>query len=467
MKQAQDALRSILNDQWSTEQSRLRRIQDALRTNRTAEDFAPSMSIPENAPPLMRDLARKSETNYLPLLLDTFGQVMKVDGYQSATSDEAASSWADWQRNRMDARQTGLTRAALQYGAAYAMALAGRASGVSGDVPRIQLFSPRRMTALYQDAEFDEWPMLAVYREGSHFVLVDEEQTFRFGAQSQRPLWGAASSSWHAPNLATLGEPAWLTPIEAQAHDMGFVPVVRYQDRMLLAGEEQMGIVEPLLTIQERINETTCKGMVSLHFEAFRQRYVLGWVPKNEAEELKANAAFMWYLNASPDEVKLGSFEMGDPKNYLEPRAQAVRDFAAIGQIPAQALGVDGISNISDATLAGLEAAKNRRAGEIMTSLGESHEQLMRLCGHIRGDDVAAGDYESEVRWRDFEARSFAAAVDGLVKLVGQQQGILPPEMAVEMVPGITQQQARRAKTAQQRQRIAGIVDGLTGAVSK
>ena len=467
MKQAQDALRSILNDQWATEQSRLRRIQDALRTNRSVEDFAPSMSIPENAPPLMRDLARKSETNYLPLLLDTFGQVMKVDGYQSAMSDEAAPSWSDWQRNRMDARQTGLTRAALQYGAAYAMALAGRAPGVSGDVPRIQLFSPRRMTALYQDAEFDEWPMLAVYREGSHFVLVDEEQSFRFGAQSQRTPWGAASSSWHAPTLATLGEPAWLTPIEAQPHGMGFVPVVRYRDRMLLEGEEQLGIVEPLLTIQERINETTFKGMVSMHFEAFRQRYVLGWVPKNESEELKAGAALMWYMKENPDDVKLGSFETGDPKNYLEPRAQAVRDFAAIGQIPAQALGVDGISNISDATLAGLEAAKNRKAGEIMTSLGESHEQLMRLCGRIRGDDVAAGDYESEVRWRDFEARSFAAMVDGLVKLVGQQQGILPPEMAVEMVPGITQQQARRAKTAQQRQRIAGIVDGLTGAVSK
>ena len=80
---------------------------------------------------------------------------------------------------------------------------------------------------------------------------------------------------------------------------------------------------------------------------------------------------------------------------------------------------------------------------------------------------MAAGDYESEVRWRDFEARSFAATVDGLVKLVGQQQGILPPEMAVEMVPGITQQQARRAQAAQKRMRIAGIVGGLTGAVGE
>jgi hypothetical protein len=93
----------------------------------------------------------------------------------------------------------------------------------------------------------------------------------------------------------------------------------------------------------------------------------------------------------------------------VSPAAAAIRDFAAIGQIPAQALGIDGISNISDATFAGLEAAKNREAGEITTSLGESHEQLLRLCAYIDGNQAAADDYNSEVRWRDFEARSYAA----------------------------------------------------------
>ena len=38
---------------------------------------------------------------------------------------------------------------------------------------------------------------------------------------------------------------------------MGVCPVVRYRDRVLLDGEEQYGIIEPLLTIQARINETT------------------------------------------------------------------------------------------------------------------------------------------------------------------------------------------------------------------
>jgi hypothetical protein len=86
-----------------------------------------------------------------------------------------------------------------------------------------------------------------------------------------------------------------------------------------------------------------------------------------------------------PADINIG--ELGEGKVDLEIRNASIRDFAAIGQIPAQALGIDGISNISDATLAGLEAAKNREAGEITTSLGESHEQLLRLCAYIDGNE--------------------------------------------------------------------------------
>lgn len=446
---AQDALRTIWETQRPAEATRLERIRRALQPYRLPSEFIPTVQIPDDAPTLMKELARKSETNYLPLLLDTYSQVLKVDGYQSASSDEPSASWRDWQDNGMDARQTGLHRCALQYGTAYAMALPGERRGVTARA--IRCFSPRRLTALYQDAEFDEWPMLAAYVDGSHVVLLDEEAAYRFGDEG-----GVLS-----PSYAGLPWPAALTFIEAQRHDVGVVPVVRFRDRMLLAGEEQLGIVEPLLTVQERIDELTFQGLVAGYFEAFRQRYVLGWVPKNEQEELKAGAARIWYIDEEPDAVKIDALPAGDPKNYLDPRAQAVRDFAAIGQVPAQALGVDGISNISDATLAGLESAKNRKANEIQTSLGESHEQLMRLCGHIRGDSAASADVESEVRWRDFEARSFAATVDGIVKLVQQQ--VLPAEMAVEYVPGITQQEARRAQAGLRKVRAAAMAAALAG----
>jgi hypothetical protein len=417
----------------------------------------PTVQIPSDAPPLMKELARKSETNYLPLLVKTFGQVMKADGYFSATDEGAVEPWQWWQRNRMDSRQTGLVRSTLQYGAAYGTALPGT-YGRNESGPAVSLYSPREMTALYQDPESDEWPMLALGVDGRRLTLFDEELRYSFGIEDVVPGFETV------PVAGSLDMAAGsrLTFIQADAHELGVCPVVRYRDRNLLAGEESLGIVEPLLVINERITEHTFQMMVNDYFQAFKQRYVLGWVPKNEQEELKAGAARIWYLDEDPADVTIGELGSGDSSSVREDRAVAIRDFAANGQIPAQAMGIDGISNISDATLAGLEAAKNREAGEITTSLGESHEQLLRLCAFIDGNESAANDYSSEIRWRDFEARSYAQTIDGLGKLVTMLG--LDPAIALEDVPGMTEQRLARAQQSIQRKRATDVLSARRGA---
>ena len=104
---------------------------------------------------------------------------------------------------------------------------------------------------------------------------------------------------------------------------------------------------------------------------------------------------------------------------------------------------MDALVNISEATLAGLEAGKDRKTAEIQTALGESFEQLLRTCAHITGDKTASLDYDAQVKWQDSTARSFAQQVDGLVKLV---TGLgLPDELAWEMVPGATKEWVDRA----------------------
>lgn len=433
---ALDAAREIMSGPRAVEAPRLKSLSDALRTRRSPGEYQITAQVPEDAPLLMKEIARKSETNYLPLLVKTFAQVMKVDGYVSASDPGAVDPWVWWQRNRFDSAQTGLTRAVLQYGTAYATALPG-VWGRGQPGPSFRCYSPREMTAVYQD-DADEWPMLALAMRGDHVTLYDEECRYIFGTSS-----GGLS----------------LTYITTEGHDLGVCPVVRYRDRNLLAGEEQLGIVEPLLTVSERIGETTFQMMVAQYFQIFKQRYLIGWVPKSEREELKTGAAIMWYLDKDPSEVKFGEFDAASITPYIEARTSAIRDFAALGQIPAQSLGVDGISNISDATLAGLEAAKNRESGEIQTSVGEAHEQLLRLGAFIDGNMASADDYTGEVRWRDFEARSFAQTVDGIVKLA---QGLgLPAEVALEDVPGFTGQKLDRALKAIARQRGRATLDTL------
>lgn len=433
-KDALDAAREILLGQRVQEAVRLERIHNAMQPG---YEFVPSVQIPADAPSRMRELARKANTNYLPLLVKTFRQVMKADGYYSASDSDAEEPWVWWQRNRMDSRQSGLVDGALTYGASYATALPGT-YGRDKSGPAISVYSPREMTALYQDPNADEWPMLALGRDGWHVTLFDEEMEYKFGIEPGPATRYQEPDQERTPLGFGTGA---LTFIEAEAHDLGVCPVVRYRDRNLLAGEESLGIVEPLLTINERITEVTFESLVIQYTQAFMQRYVLGWVPKNEEEELTAGAARAWYFDIDPKEITVGQLEAA--KIDLTLRDASIRDFAAIGQIPAQALGIDGISNISDATLAGLEAAKNRESSEITTSLGESHEQLLRLCAYIDGNEAAAEDYNSELRWRDFEARSFATTVDGLGKLVTMLG--LDPAIALEDVPGMTEQRLKRA----------------------
>ena len=451
---ALDAAKAILTGPRVNEANRLSRIHSAINPSTTSSEFTPTVQIPTDAPAIMRELAWKSQVNYLRLLVKTFRQVMKVDGYLTTNDAGATDPWTWWQRNKMDSRQAGLVDSALSYGASYATALPGR-DARGNFLPAVSLYSPREMTALYQDPESDEWPMLALGVDGNVLTLFDEEMRYRFGIED-KPRFEATQPSAALDMTAS----SRLVYLDAEAHETGVCPVVRYRDRNLLAGEESLGIIEPLLIVNERITEHTFQMMVTDYFQAFKQRYVLGWVPKNEREELKASSARIWYLPDDPADVKIDQLEGGDSAAARESRNAAIRDFAALGQIPAQALGIDGISNISDATLAGLEAAKNREAAEITTSLGESHEQLLRLCAHIDGNESASDDYNSEVRWRDFEARSYAQTVDGLVKLV---QGLgLDPVIALEDVPGMTEQRLVRAQQAMRRSRSADMLRALS-----
>jgi hypothetical protein len=69
---------------------------------------------------------------------------------------------------------------------------------------------------------------------------------------------------------------------------VGVTPVVRYRDRMLLDGEEQYGIIEPLLTMQDRINETTFGMMVNAVLRGVQAAVCDRLDPEVGVEEMRA-----------------------------------------------------------------------------------------------------------------------------------------------------------------------------------
>lgn len=385
------------------------------------------------------EIARLSQSPFVGLVLDTYGQSLKVDGFFNSDF-ESAGSWQWWQRNRMDARQTGLNRAALQYGTSYATALPSEGGGVY-----FGCHSPRRMVAVYGEpfslpgtpASSDEWPIMAMSFEGGHLRLFDEEKVYYFGVERSP----GDPSYWVTRDYLN---PENIKFIESREHGLGVTPVVRFQDRTVLDGEETYGIVEHLLGMADRINRTNFEQGVAQYFAAFKQRYITGWLPPDTMTALKQNAAETMFFADS--DVKAGQFDETDLTRYIDSRQAAVRDFAAVAQVPAQSLGANAISNVSADGLAALETSKDRKVAEIQTSLGESYEQLLRLASFIDGDDEGAKDFGSEIKWAETSARSFAQTVDGLGKLATMLH--IPAQELWSDIPGWTRERVQRAQRA-------------------
>ncbi len=438
------------------EAERLDRIADAMRpwTKATALQHVEVKGRQLESHPLA-GLARKAQTNLLPLVLDTFAQGMKVDNYFAGDGKSTARPWQWWQRNRMDARQTGIIRAACRDGVSFGTVLPSMAPGpLAADAQGafVQGRSARQMTALYGEPMAwdpraglppadDEWPIIALEVKGPMIRLYDEEKVHFVGVRAQP----TTSLGWRDPNYWRGNNFEY---IEGRSHGVGVCPVIRFRDRWLLDDEDETwGIIEPLIEIQDRLNETTWQMLVAQYFTAFIQRYVSGWMPNTEQEALKQAASDTWYFK--DQNVKVDQLAAADLKGHLEARQAAIQDLAALGQVPPQNLGVDGISNISETALAALETGKERKTSEIETSLGESFEQLLRTCAHVTGDSVSAADFASEVKWRDATARSFAQTVDGLGKLATMLD--IPPEALWEDIPGWTKEKVKRALLAAHR----------------
>lgn len=389
--------------------------------------------IPSSAPREVRVMGKIARVNICAIVVDTLGQSAFVDGYRTKNEEENDPIWAAWQANKLDARQTGIHRAAFAYGASYATVLPGDTA------PVIRGASPRRLMAVYGDDP--DWPMYALER-------VDRHGLWRLWDESG--IYFLDGKRGHADGF---------TFIEVREHDFGVTPVVRFLDEDDLDADDDVdfdtddrpgrrkampnrGQVSPLAPLQDQIDLTTFNLLVAQHYNGFRQRYIIGWTSEDENEHMKAAASQIWEFDENPEDLKLGEFEQTNLDGYIKSREASLRHGATLSQTPVHEL-IGELVNMSAEALAAAEAGRDRKVDERKTLLGESHEQVFWLAGRAIGRDVPD---DAEVVWRDTSARAFAATVDALGKLV-QMLGI-PPQELWDRVPGATQQDVARWKTA-------------------
>jgi hypothetical protein len=337
-----------------------------------------------------------------------------VDGFRAPNAAAEEPAWEIWQRNRMDARQTAAHRAALTYGAAYAVVLPGDPVAV------IRPVSPRALTALYED---DDWPVLAL----------EHRRSLRPGVKLYRLL--DERSAWWI-EVDDRGAP---TVVRREQHGVGVVPVVRFLTTLDAEPESwSRGEVEPLIPLQDQINITTFGLLVAQHYGAFRQRYIIGWLAESEAKALEASARKLWTFE--DENVKVGEFGQTDLRGYLESREATLRALATVSQTPAHEL-LGQLVNLSADALAAMERSHRAKVAERQVVFGEAWEQVLELAAEIDGQPTDPAAY---VRWRDTEARSLAQTADALGKLV-TMLGV-PPQELWERIPGVSQQEVERWK---------------------
>ena len=385
--------------------------------------------IPASSPREVRTMARIARVNICAIVIDVLAQSTFVDGFRAAgPADEDGDNavWDIWQANKMDARQTGIHRAAFAYGASYAIVLPG------DPVPVIRGVSPRNLTAVYGDDP--DWPEFALeYRRNREWRLYDNEAVYTLKSNNR------------GSEFDLIGEP--------EVHDAGVTPVVRYLDEEDLDADDDVtadamaymeigkplrGQIFPLMSVQDQIDLSTFGLKVAEWYAAFRQRYILGWVPDDEAQKMKAAASQLWTLDVDAKEVTVGEFSQTDLSGYIASREASMKHAATLSQTPVHEL-IGELVNLSAEALAAAEKGHERKVDEKKALLGESHEQALRLAAELGNVQVPDG---AEVVWRDTSARAFAATIDGLGKLA-QMLGI-PPQELWQRVPGATRQEIER-----------------------
>lgn len=420
-KQALSTARDILAA-GRAEAARLELIHAYLRGTYTPKQYIPRKAISQGAEVEYAAIIARSKQPILSLVVDALSQNLCVDGFRPARASENAAGWAHWQANRMDARQEAVHRGAVQYGAHYLAVLPGKPA------PAWRPVSARNMTAVYEDAANDEWPLFALERwaRGSAsgtqraWRLYDGEQVYTLTGDT------ALSGGFALDGVA-----------KVERHDTGFVPVVRYLGTADPDGDV-LGEVWPLLVFQDQLDGSTYNLEMAQALAVHRQRWGTGLGIETDdngqpVEPFKAAIDRLWV--AEDPDVKFGEFGQTDIKPWLDAREDTRRAMAIKSQLPPGHM-LGEMANLSAEALAATEAPQQRRGKSFKTNLGESHEQAFRLDALQSGDEAGWLDTSAQVVWADKESRSLSQVADALGKLAAQLG--IPPRGLWEKIPGVT-----------------------------
>ena len=402
--------------------------------------------VPTGSTEEIEELARQSVRNVCGVVVDTFDRGLSVVGFRSPVASDDEAAWQWWQDNRMDARQHSAHRPALTYGYSFVSVLP---DDEGNPVPA--MWSPMSVVADWDDEGRDLFPTSAMlmrkvkhaeHGRGVSVLFVDDTMVHAGFIPSRK------GRSPRRADVIVDGDP-W--EHGASYGGKPVCPVVRFVNRSSEEEDDQdpQGEIEPLIRPQRALNSVNFDRLCVSRFGAFIQKTVIGWSADEETVR-RASAASVWAFEDHPNDVKVDSF----PASPLGPYEQQLREMteqvALQAGIPLHQM-TGSLQNVSQETAALAESAHQRKLEIKRDSFGESWEQVIRLAVSMGG--YPEPDAAAEVLWKGTEARSFAAVVDGMVKLASVPSGGVPIEELLDLIPGMSQQRIIAVRDAIQRGR--------------
>lgn len=416
---------------------RLERIDDYVQ-GRHDDPYMPQLSDDE-----YRLLAKRAVSNWMPLLVGTPAQALYVDSFRrgsaaaSSTAQSAAVTpeWRHWQQSRLDARQVAVHKGALTYGHAFTLT-EKTPKGV-----RTKGLSALKTAALYEDPANDDTPYAA--------LTVTRKPTGDLPGRAR--MWDAGHE--YAVTFKSFPDTDGIRVQRLRAHGASECPVTRFAAAVDLEGRT-VGVVEPMIPLQNRINQTVFDLLVAQTYASFKVRTATGMAPPIQRDAdgdpvlddtgspipLPINVNAKRFLFADDPDVKFGSLDETPLGGFIDSIDMSIRHLSAISQTPPHHL-LGQIANLSAEALLAAETALSRKIEEFRKSFGESWERVFRLAAELSGDTGSAGDHAGEVLWRDMESKSLAQAADALGKLAEALQ--IPKRGLWARVPGVTANEIR------------------------
>ena len=364
--------------------------------------------------------------NYMPLVVDSAAERLRVQGFRFGENQEAdGEAWDIWQANGLDGEANMVHTESVKLGESYWMVAPPPAGS---DYPLITAEHPSqvivasapgnrrvRLAALKKWTDDDGYIYANVYLP---------ERVYKFRSKEA------------GPRAMTGGRVNW-SGMTSVPNPLGVVPIVPVPNNPSMLRGGKSDLAGGPTALQDQIEKSIADLLIGAEYHGLPQRVMLGVEPPRDPDtgrvisDAKMQKQRLWYFNS--DQARAHEFSQADLKGLRDSVDGFIGDLAAQTRIPIYYFRPQAISNISADTLIGLDAGLVSKTNDKKDPFGEAHEEMVRLAFKAKDpNDPRANAFNAETIWKDTESRSRAQTVDAAVKEV--QSLRVPEEVAWERV---------------------------------